>query len=167
MANIVSAAAYIFAKNPKREWCILCGKRSGNKPQHYGGLYDVPVGMREPNEDIVDTARREVYEETGINIPKNQFRFIEEQPWGDGVNVGSNFLVILNSCPQIGKGDWEHVGFQWLPVSQVGQYWWAFGMNDVIIKFYKQFVAPKQTTTLNESQIKKVISESLKELLSL
>lgn len=167
MSNIVSAAAYIFAKNTNGEWCVLCGKRSGNNPHHQGGLYDVPVGMREYNEDIADTARRETYEEAGINIPKNQFRFIEEQPWGNGVNVGSNFLVILDSCLPIGKGDWEHEGFMWLPVNQVGQYSWAYGMGSVIVKFYKQFVDQKQRPTISESKLRQIVENTIRELLLL
>lgn len=161
MDNIVSAAAYIFAKDNNGEWCILCGKRSGNNPRHQGGLFDVPLGMREQGEDIANTARRETHEETGLNLPLSQFRFIEKEPWGDGIHVGSNFLVILNSCPEIGNGDWEHEGFTWMPISEVNQHRWAFGMDGVINKYYTQFVNEKERLTMSESKLRKIIRDSI------
>lgn len=51
----------IIRKNGK----ILIGKRKGN---HGGGYWAFPGGHLEMNETIEDCARREVLEETGLNI---------------------------------------------------------------------------------------------------
>ena len=163
MDNIVSAAAYIFAINQQKQWCILCGKRSGHDYRHRGGLYDVPVGMRENGEEPIDTAIRETYEEAGISIPKGKLKFVGSQAWGNG-NAGANFLCILDNCPQIGRGDWEHEGFMWLPITDISKLPWAFGMGEMAKRLFSSFVNnQRKSVTISESMFKKVIGKLLKE----
>ena len=162
MDNIVSAAVYVFAKNENNEWCILCGKRSGKDPRHQGGLFDVPVGMREGNESISNTARREALEETGINLPTSNLKFVERQPWGNG-KIGSNFLCILDKCVSIGTGDWEHEGFMWLPVNKVDSLQWAYGMNEIVKRFFAQYIQQKEEKEMeiSEPELHNMIKESV------
>lgn len=58
--QLVALAAGVYAR---REGKILILERSGGEVS--GGWY-LPGGAREPDEDIEDTARRELYEETGL-----------------------------------------------------------------------------------------------------
>ena len=166
--NIVSAAAYIFAKDTDGSYLILCGRRSGNDPRHQGGYYDVPVGMREMGETPQQTARRETLEETGIAIPVNMFRFIEKQTWGGG-RAGSNFLVILDKPLRIGQGDTEHDDTRWLPVDKVHTLRWAYGMDSVIDRYYGQFITNNtqgRKTTMTEKQLSRLISETISNVIS-
>lgn len=158
--NIVSAAAYLFAKGENDEWFVLCGRRSGNNPRFQGGCFDVPVGMREPGESILQTATRETFEEAGIRLSGNDLRFVEKQPWGNG-NVGSNFVGIFDSCFPIGNGDNEHDFFKWIPIREVGKYSWAYGMGDKIIEFYKRFINnKKEDTDKNEKILEEILKET-------
>ena len=163
MDNIVSAAAYIFGMSQQRQWCILCGKRSGHDYSHRGGLYDVPVGMRENGEEPIDTAIRETYEEAGISIPKGNLKFVGSQAWGNG-NAGANFLCILETCPQIGKGDWEHEGFMWLPVNDIDRLPWAFGMGEMAKRLFGSYVNnQKKSVTISESMLRRIVNKLINE----
>ena len=174
--NIVSAAAYLFAKGNDGEWCVLCGKRSGNSIRHQGGLFDVPVGMREEGESILETALREVLEETGISLRPTDIRFVEKQRWGQG-KVGSNFIGIFEQCLSIGRGDFEHELFKWIPIDSVGQYQWAFDMGSKIMELFNRFVNNQQLNEniskkkmkrirLTESDLHKIVANSVKKVLS-
>lgn len=135
--DFVSAATYIFANNKEGERCILAAKRRGN---YSGGLYNVPVGMREEiDENIVDTAVREVQEETGLTIPSNLFNFINGERWGKD-SVGANFVVHLNGTVdsfEIGEGDGENDKFSWIPLSQINSVNWAYNMGNTVTQMSK------------------------------
>jgi 8-oxo-dGTP pyrophosphatase MutT (NUDIX family) len=135
--NFVSAATYIFCKNDEGQLCVLAGRRRGN---YGGGLFNVPFGMREPYDDsIVDTAVREVEEETSLHLQPNLFHFVNGEEWGKN-KVGANFIVRLNgitSSYQIGNGDGENDRFMWIPLDKVNDVQWAYNMWDTIIKMYK------------------------------
>jgi len=156
--NIVSAATFLFAPNDDGVWCVLCGRRSGHDPRYKGGLFDVPCGMREDDEDIVNTALRETYEEAGIHLSGGDIKFIEKQPWGNG-KIGSNFLGIFDECLPIGSGDFEHDFFKWLPVGDVGKYKWVYGMDSKVLDLFDRFVN-KEEKFVNEV-FKRVIMKIL------
>ena len=141
--KVFSAASYIFAQNENGEWCVLGGRRSGNNPNHSGGKYDVPVGRTEPGENPIDTACRETVEETGINIPISKYKFVGNETWKDRMGVektGASFVVILDKCLPIGKHDLEHDDVRWIPIKEVGDYSWEFGMNNSLLKYFKTYV---------------------------
>ena len=135
--NFVSAATYIFCKNDEGQMCVLAGRRRGN---YGGGLFNVPVGMRELYDDsIVDTAVREVEEETNLSLQPNLFHFVNGEEWGKN-KVGANFIVRLNgitSSYNVGNGDGENDKFMWLPLDKVNNVQWAYNMGNTIIKMYK------------------------------
>ena len=158
--DIISSAVYLFSKNEDGEWCVLCGKRSGNDPRHAGGLFGVPCGMRDFGESPGDTAIREVEEETGIKLAIGDIRFIERQPWGNG-NVGANFYGVLGNCVEPSGGDWENEFFTWLPVSKVGDISWAYGMGEKVLEIFEKHV--KRLMTINEKQLRKIIREALEQ----
>lgn len=146
--NIVSAACYLFAPNENNQMCILCGRRSGNDIRHKGGLFDVPVGMIEQGETPIQTAIRELQEEAGITLSTNLLEFYDYQSWGNGSpNAGSNFYAVLDGCIKIGNGDFEHDFFTWLPIKEISNYKWAFGMDKKIMEIYTSFTVDKE---LNE-----------------
>ena len=134
--NFVSAATYIFCKNDEGQMCVLAGRRRGN---YGGGLFNVPVGMRELYDDsIVDTAVREVEEETNLSLQPNLFHFVNGEEWGKN-KVGANFIVRLNgttSSYNVGNGDGENDKFMWLPLDKVNNVQWAYNMGNTIIKMY-------------------------------
>ena len=60
--------------NPGREF-VLLGKRS-EKSDAFPGFYCLPGGMKDEGETLQETAKRELFEETQLDIPLNKFSFV-------------------------------------------------------------------------------------------
>lgn len=136
---IVSAANYIFCEDENGELNILIGKRGSTAPQG-ANQWNVPMGMKEPNEEIIDTACRETFEETGLRIPKDTMEYIGNSSYGDGVRCGANFVTNLEGTTnqyQTGNGDGENSRFIWIPVSEIDNFTFAFGLDKTIKNILK------------------------------
>jgi 8-oxo-dGTP pyrophosphatase MutT (NUDIX family) len=148
--NFVSAATYIFCKDDEGQMCVLVGRRRGN---YGGGLFNVPVGMREPYDDsIVDTAVREVEEETNLSLQPNLFHFVNGEEWGEN-KVGANFVVRLNgatSSYQIGNGDGENDRFIWIPLDKVNDVQWAYNMDKTVMNMSSSMLNESKRTRRND-----------------
>ena len=158
--EIISAAVYLFAKDENGEWCVLCGRRSGNDPRYCGGLMDVPCGLREFGETPVENALRELAEETGLRLSASDINVVEKQPWGNG-NCGSNFFGVLEGCREPIGGDWEHEYVKWIKVSEIENLKWAYGMGEKALEYFNEYV--KETMTINEETLRKIIRVALSE----
>ena len=148
--NFVSAAAYIFCKNDEGKICVLAGQRRGS---YGGGLFNVPVGMREAYDDsIVDTAVREVEEETNLSLQPNLFHFVNGEEWGKN-KVGANFIVRLNgtiSSYQIGNGDGENDKFMWIPLDKVNNVQWVYNMGKTVMNMGDSMLNESKRTRRND-----------------
>lgn len=133
---INSCAVYIFA-NVNNAYYVLIGKRGGTAPSG-ANLYNVPVGMCEHNETPEETAIREVFEETGINISNQKLINVNDETY-NGNKIGRNYLVILKMLPQIGTGDGENEKFEWVNINDINNYRFAFNMNKNIEYIYKHY----------------------------
>ena len=81
-------------KNPKQE--ILFLKRNISKI--YGGLWDLPGGKLESNENYYDCLVREFKEETNIDIEVNELLDVKSQLYNGNIIIVLIFLVnSLNS----------------------------------------------------------------------
>ena len=108
-----SAGAVIFRKNKKIYFLLL----------HYqGGHWDFPKGIIERGEKPIDTARREIEEETGIK----DIKFIEGfKKWikyffklkGKTIFKIVTFYLAETKTKKI-KISWEHIGYKWLPYEE-------------------------------------------------
>ena len=77
--------------------------------------YDLPKGTRDPGESMVDCAIRETFEETGINISRNEmfagpFRTSFLHMWIAEIDINEKITISKN--PETGK--FEHDGYDWL-----------------------------------------------------
>lgn len=153
----VSSGSYIFCKNENGEWCILAGKRGSTAPSE-PNKYNIPVGMKDtPQEDSVECAARECYEETGLRLSINLFKHVGYDEWAPG-QVGNNFLVTLPNTTEnytIGNGDGENDKFIWIPMSQINKFQWAYGMNRIIVDIYNKHM--KKNIYITESQLKYIL----------
>lgn len=114
MENIGTA---IIVLNKKGE--ILMGKR-GNV---YGaGFYGMPGGRIELKEPVIDTVKRELMEETGLNTEHADFMGIVRELQGDYNFIHFGFLVKdfpgdpQNKEPEKCEG-WEWISLDKLPES--------------------------------------------------
>ncbi len=131
-----SSAVYAYVKNSKGEWCVLAAKRNKNKYDDEGGKMNPPMGHRHKYESAEDGAVRECEEESGIKFDKKDLVLASKEVWG------TNFKIYLSgntSDYKPGEGDEENTKFRWIPVSEIGNYEWAWSCG----KFAKKF-APKK-----------------------
>jgi 8-oxo-dGTP pyrophosphatase MutT (NUDIX family) len=60
----------------------------------YPGQYQCPGGKVEKDEDLETALEREIYEETGVFIPRKRFHFVDEI-WIDGTDRLGGYYVSL------------------------------------------------------------------------
>lgn len=93
---------------------ILLLHRNDNKPQ--GNTWGVPAGKVEQNEDLINSLKREIFEETGLIIETNNLNFFKTLyvKYSDfdfiyymyNTKIDNEVSVILNNS--------EHKDFTWL-----------------------------------------------------
>jgi 8-oxo-dGTP pyrophosphatase MutT (NUDIX family) len=172
MNNIASVCTYVFCNNDNGEICTLVGKRTSTSPTG-ANLYTPPMGMVEQGENPYDATVRECFEETGIKLPKHKVVSYDTEtyPMQGKQYTGANFYAFLDgtiSNYPIGEGDGENEKFIWVPLSKIKTIPWAFGtgnkMREILNKLKIEMA--KNTIRLTESELKKIISESVKRTLS-
>ncbi len=70
---------------------ILVGRRRAD--QMLGGLWEFPGGKRRPGESLAETARREILEETGLEV------VLDETPYAVVEHTYSHFRITLTAFP--------------------------------------------------------------------
>ena len=81
-----------------------------------GGTWTLPCGKVEEGESDLEAVKREVLEETGLNISEKEFVFIEEY-----INENKErrvdfvaFKTKLEELPEINLNPKEHTDFKWV-----------------------------------------------------
>lgn len=109
-----SAGAVIFRKEKDTiEYLLL----------HYqAGHWDFPKGNIEKGEKPEDTAKREIFEETGIKdiefVPdfKQTLKYFYKRKKKNIFKIVTFFLAPTRTRKV--KISWEHIGYKWLPYNQ-------------------------------------------------
>ena len=136
----VAVASFIFCKDKMGEWCVLASERGKGTPD-YQGYWNCPCGYLDWNERLSDAAHRETLEETGVNIPADEFKVvgINDSPSENRQNVTVRHRVIIGK-KTIDDFTFSHDGneqdevgeIRWIPLKLVNAYKWAFGHDKLI-----------------------------------
>lgn len=117
--SLVPAASTVVLDD---EGAVLLHRRADN------GYWSVPGGAMEPGEDIATCARRETFEETGIEVEIVSLVGVYSDPrhvvaYGDG-EVRQEFSVCFLARPVGGalKVSEESTEVAYVPVSRLGSY---------------------------------------------
>lgn len=148
----ICCSMFAFCKNAQGEWCVLANKRGpgadAKNPKPKTGLWNVPRGFMNSNENKISCAAREALEETGVKIPLNKIRLAgENDEPGKGVhdmkNITYQYTAILDGVTddyplsdqyaEVG----EVLDIDWIPLSQIDTMKWAFSDNEKILRFAK------------------------------
>jgi 8-oxo-dGTP diphosphatase len=98
---------------------LLCKRRDDIPETTLPGYWSVPAGYVEPDEDIKTCAIRETKEETGIDIPQNETKFLAAYPSSDGEGVFYDYLFESpeDLVPTLDEehSDWGYFGIDEIP----------------------------------------------------
>lgn len=129
------------------EMFVLSGKRGKLMPQS-AGMWNVPCGYLDYDEDSTEAAQREVYEETGLDLDEHEIIINNlDTPWFvvsnptevlQNVTLRHGCVILVNELPKLTS---EHAEpneveeLKWIPLNEVDNYEWAFNHSNVIKKY--------------------------------
>ena len=103
--------------NTKTNKVLLLQRNDGNN------AWEIPGGKRENNEDIIDSLKREVFEETGLTI--NEYKLVYVSPIFENhpflkpfLNIG--YLCFVDNSDVIISN--EHIDYKWISVEELVNY---------------------------------------------
>jgi 8-oxo-dGTP pyrophosphatase MutT (NUDIX family) len=86
-----------------------------NFPEHV----DFPGGEVEPDESHIEAVRREIREETGLDVPLENIRQVHLRQLSYDLTHVIFLVNISDNKPEV-ELSWEHSGFEWIPFDQFG-----------------------------------------------
>ena len=114
-ATTIEYIAKVLVINEKNEVLVLTvGEYSGRPDKSYAP--DLPGGIVDPGETVLDAAVRELYEETKIGVEPTSFELLYTStgyfPDEQKSVMKFLYLIHLNETPSITLSP-EHVAYQW------------------------------------------------------
>lgn len=130
--NAKATATTIFLNNDGQ---ILFAKRAVDPKK---GMYDIPGGFLEYNENAYDAAIREVYEESGVTIKKPELLGVWKNEYlPDQVSTCDLMFVVTEWDGDFVPQD-DVEAFEWKPIEFIGskQFAWSYpGMIEQLQAF--------------------------------
>lgn len=101
-------------------------------------LWGIPAGKTEEGETELQTVGRELYEETGLRLPEENFEYLGHLPieYDTFIVDFPIFTVNLNEEPQITLTPREHIDYKWLTPKEVIELPNLMKDVDVIVEKY-------------------------------
>ena len=136
-----SSAVYVYAKDGKGEWNILCARRVHSKNMDEGGKWNPPMGHRHVGETFRDCVKRECMEESGLDLTDYEDELITAHRYDWGVEY---VLPItgrkINDVKFSGKNDGENSAFCWVPITQINSMDWAWSCKEHAVRNFREYV---------------------------
>lgn len=140
VSRSVAVSMYAYCKDSRGMWCVLANQRGPGAPNNVG-KWNVPCGYLDYGEDALHASIRECFEETGVKIPEDKPKMmgVNSTPNGGSENVSIRFACVLDGTiddyptSDANCEPGEVTDIQWIPLSNVKQYQWAFGMWHKVI----------------------------------
>lgn len=156
ISRSVAVIAFVYAYDKYKNKYILAIQRGKGTPDpEYIGKWCLPCGYLDYDESLNQAVSREVFEESGIKIAPNNFKFINinSDPNSDKrQNVGVRFEYTIRSLnvdeipltSKYSEKD-EVCGITFISINNIENYEWSFNHQELIkeISFKKE-----KTTTL-------------------
>ena len=95
--------------------------------QHLAGHWGIPKGGQEPGETDIETARREIREEVGIEdfTLDDAYRFVQQYAFErDGIAIEKEvvFFLAMVTSNRVSPQEEEIAAYQWVPHAVVRDY---------------------------------------------
>ncbi len=135
----VAVTLFTFCKNEANQWCVLANLRGSGTPD-FQNHWNVPCGYLDFNETGEEASKREVFEETNVNVPLDNISLLETDtsPKLNRQNVSLRYCATLDglitdyplSKANMEKNEVDDI--KWIPIDSIDNYKWAFGhLNDI------------------------------------
>ena len=104
----------------------VCMVRHGEAAQHLTGVHGIPGGRLNEDEELIDAAVREAYEETGLEINKEDFLQLPEVRYADISRKNGEILsvswtvFVTNKFTGDLKGSDETIP-EWIEIERIGE----------------------------------------------
>lgn len=166
VSRSVAVSLYCYCRDRQGNWCVLANQRGPGAPNNVG-LWNVPCGYLDYNEDALTAAARETFEETGVKVPKEKIMFMGANSgnFGGSQNVSMRHACVLDGTVDnypVSDGNCEEgevSDIQWIRLNEIGKYKWAFGMGHKIISQAKTSLIPYMKDNGVDDLIKKLRHE--------
>ena len=145
----MATALFVFCKNKKNQWCVLASER-GKEAADFVGYWNCPCGYLDFDETTKNCARRECFEETGVDIDPATIKFVsyEDDPvTANRQNVTFRFYVEIEHklaedfTFSRANNEGEEVGkIAWIPIEEVEKYEWAFNHKKRIYEIFNEYI---------------------------
>ena len=154
VSRSIAVSLYCYCRNSAGEWCILANQR-GQGAQNANGLWNVPAGYLDYNESAPYAAKRETWEETGVNVPIRKIHMMgmnsgqletdddianrKLMPVNGKQDVSVRFAAVLDGTidrypvSNANCEPGEVADIKWIPLSKVKGYKWAYGQGDKVL----------------------------------
>jgi 8-oxo-dGTP pyrophosphatase MutT (NUDIX family) len=137
-----NAVVGIIYKYENGEYYILANKRGKGCPD-YVGKWNIPCGYVDYDENIFHAVSREIFEETGLNVPENHWSLwvVNSDPSDEKQTISFRFYATYGDY--YGELSTEHSEpdeveeIKWIPFSEIENYEWAFNQLGVVLDFKK------------------------------
>lgn len=135
-----NAVVGIIFKFENGEYHILANKRGKGCPD-YVGKWNIPCGYIDYDENLFHAVSREIFEETGLEVPENDWKLwvVNSDPSDEKQTISFRFYTCFwNSYGTLTN---EHSEpdeveeIKWIPFSEVSNYEWAFNQFGVVLDF--------------------------------
>lgn len=166
VSRSVAVSMYCYCMDRFGNWCVLANQRGPGAPNNVG-LWNVPCGYLDYNEDALTAAVRETFEETGVKIPKEKVAFMgaNSKPNGGSQNVSMRHACVLDGTIEdypvsdANCEEGEVTDIRWIRLGEVKNYQWAFGMGHKVLDQARTSLIPFMRENGVEDLIKKLRNE--------
>lgn len=144
--SIVSSS-YVYCRCGQT-WYILAAQRG---PATTSGMkWNVPGGFLDHDETTQHAGMREVWEETGVLLPVNDFRLarIHSIPRGKLQHVVFSYVYNIGAVKELPEVTMEHnepgenYVVRWIPLNKTCECDWILDHEENIHTFFKQYIRP-------------------------
>lgn len=143
----VAVMVITFARDKNKKLYVLASQRGPGTPDpELVGHWNCCCGYLDFEETTEEAAIRETFEETGIEIPQKHIHsigWIDDPKKDKRQNISHRFYAMLPktiekySFSKENNEEGEVGDIKWIPISEIGDYKWAFDHDNIIREFLK------------------------------